>query len=699
MSQNISLTLTLGGNGGQQLTSLLQNITRQSSQFNNNMSAASRTASSLNSSLSSAARNMQTLARGANSLSTALQRTGGITTQITTNLNNISLSRQTQQLAQFNQQLQQTIQQARNLNSTLSNLNMPNLPGGGSGGSGGGGGMGPDPGRYRWLGRTGGMIAAGAAGIYAAGRIIADPIQQARDLDIWARRQANTTIGRDLNNPGYQADVVARRIAMTKSLVRDVVATSNAAGTDLESGQAVYERLIASGLYNANENDSPQEKARKAAMLKADALLAAKGAYITGGDPGDTSNIVIQARNRGYDPQRLLSAAMVASQEGSFEIANLGRYLPTMLAYMGERKADPYGALAELLGASQVVAKVSGTPNEAGVASYNLLKKLTDNSTQNHFGDFGIDLGQELVKGALQKKSPLTVVREQTQRVWAMDPSLQVMNKKLASTTDEEQRKRLQDSIAQQQENITGKLFREMRSGRAIRGILLNTGEMNRIAQASNNPGQVFAENSAVVTSSADAGFNAASNANALNQFNAFGGMAGELGKLGKTFADLSAQYPALAAGLTAGAEAGKAAGAGLMAAAGSAWLFSRAAGTAAGASALGGVAGAAGMAIKGLGALAGALIAWEAGKAAGNYINDNWLSDDAKDVIGAIATGVRGLDPFTEGGREARAALKQRGDEQRQEMQLKIDGRDVKTSVETRQARDSRRGGGAGQW
>lgn len=698
MSQNISLTLTLGGNGGQQLTNLLQNITRQSSQFNNNMSAASRTASSLNSSLSSAARNMQTLARGANSLSTALQRTGGITTQITTNLNNISLNRQTQQLAQFNQQLQQTIQQARNLNSTLSNLNMPTLPGGGSGGSGGGGGMGPDPGRYRWLGRTGGMIAAGAAGIYAAGRIIADPVQQARDLDIWARRQANTTIGRDLTNPGYQADVVARRIAMTKSLVRDVVQTANAAGTDLESGQAVYERLIASGLYNANENDSAQEKARKAAMLKSDALLAAKGAYITGGDPADTSNIVIQARNRGYDPQRLMSAAMVSSQEGSFEIANFGRYLPTLLAYMGERKADPYGALAELLGASQVVAKVSGTPSEAGVASYNLLKKLTDNSTQNHFGDYGIDLGQELVKGALQKKTPLTVVREQTQRVWAMDPSLQAMNAKLAETTDPEKRKTIQDAIAQQQENITGKLFRELRSGRAIRGILLNTSEMQRIAQASNNPGQVFDENSAVVTSSADAGFNAASNANALNQFNAFDGMAGKLGELGKQFADLSSKYPALAAGLTAGAQAGKAAGAGLMAAAGSAWLFSRAAGTAAGASALGGVAGAAGAAIKGLGALAGALIAWEAGKAAGNYINDNWLSDDTKDVIGAIATGVRGLDPFTEGGQEARDALRQRGKEQ---MQLNIDGRDVKASVETRQARDSRRGGGAGagQW
>ncbi|CNJ91935.1 Phage-related minor tail protein [Yersinia mollaretii] len=482
------------------------------------------------------------------------------------------------------------------------------------------------------------MLGSGAAavvgGITAASAVLAQPVRNQMSYDRRISMMANTA---------YAERGVEGRLEGKKELgglVRNAVTVG---GGTKESAADTLDAMLASGAVSMDS-------------VKALLPVIQKYATATGADPKDLSNIAIRLKQtfdvKDEDIGKALNMAIVAGQEGSFELADMAKYLPGQLASASSAGMRGLDDFSTLLALNQTSAITAGNSDEAGNNTANLLAKLNSRDTSMalakiKYNGKGIDLPGSLAHAKDKGINSVDAFVGIVDKVVSGDKKYQELQNQLRNTKGGERAQILESMAKILEGSSVGKVIADQQALKALIGYRANRDYAKDVVKKSNEQRNLTAGESA-----GDINFSVMSNANDVKaeQFNnakdfaemdAIKPLSDILGTLSKNLTDYSNEYPGLTTAVVGATDGIKAMGAAAVAFAGLRFLTG------------GGGAGGGGIGAPGtLGKMAGNSIAVPllyitAGSVAISTVRDALREDFAKkDMAGkvdSISTGTSG--------------------------------------------------------
>ncbi|HIH9847651.1 TPA: phage tail tape measure protein [Klebsiella pneumoniae] len=282
----------------------------------------------------------------------------------------------------------------------------------------------------------GGNVTAFAGGIAAAGAIVAPSVRNQMTYEQRLASMANTAFA--------EQNTAGRRAGMRSmdQLIRRSVAVG---GGNKETAANTLDALLASGAveYNSAERLLP--------MLQ-------KYSTATGADSKDLAMIAIRLKQtfglKDSDIPKALNMAISAGQAGSFELADMAKYLPEQLANASSIGMKGLDDFATLLGLNQASAITAGTSDKAGNNVINLLGKISSQDASNaaariKINGKGIDLPGSLAAAQGKGMNALDAFSAIVDKIVAQNPGYQKLEKQLKNTSDDPSRLRIMDSQLQ----------------------------------------------------------------------------------------------------------------------------------------------------------------------------------------------------------------------------------------------------------
>lgn len=282
----------------------------------------------------------------------------------------------------------------------------------------------------------GGNVTAFAGGIAAAGAIVAPSVRNQMTYEQRLASMANTAFA--------EQNTAGRRAGMRSmdQLIRRSVAVG---GGNKETAANTLDALLASGAveYNSAERLLP--------MLQ-------KYSTVTGADSKDLAMIAIRLKQtfglKDSDIPKALNMAISAGQAGSFELADMAKYLPEQLANASSIGMKGLDDFATLLGLNQASAITAGTSDKAGNNVINLLGKISSQDASNaaariKINGKGIDLPGSLAAAQGKGMNALDAFSAIVDKIVAQNPGYQKLEKQLKNTPDDPSRLRIMDSQLQ----------------------------------------------------------------------------------------------------------------------------------------------------------------------------------------------------------------------------------------------------------
>lgn len=282
----------------------------------------------------------------------------------------------------------------------------------------------------------GGNVTAFAGGIAAAGAIVAPSVRNQMTYEQRLASMANTAFA--------EQSTAGRRAGMRSmdQLIRRSVAVG---GGNKETAANTLDALLASGAveYNSAESLLP--------MLQ-------KYSTATGADSKDLAMIAIRLKQtfglKDSDIPKALNMAISAGQAGSFELADMAKYLPEQLANASSIGMKGLDDFATLLGLNQASAITAGTSDKAGNNVINLLGKISSQDASNaaariKINGKGIDLPGSLAAAQGKGMNALDAFSAIVDKIVAQNPGYQKLEKQLKNTPDDPSRLRIMDSQLQ----------------------------------------------------------------------------------------------------------------------------------------------------------------------------------------------------------------------------------------------------------
>lgn len=282
----------------------------------------------------------------------------------------------------------------------------------------------------------GGNVTAFAGGIAAAGAIVAPSVSNQMSYEQRLASMANTAFA-EKNTAGRRAGMQSM-----DQLIRRSVAVG---GGNKETAANTLDALLASG---AVEYDSAE---RLLPMLQ-------KYSTATGADSKDLAMIAIRLKQtfglKDSDIPKALNMAISAGQAGSFELADMAKYLPEQLANASSIGMKGLDDFATLLGLNQASAITAGTSDKAGNNVINLLGKISSQDASNaaariKINGKGIDLPGSLAAAQGKGMNALDAFSAIVDKIVAQNPGYQKLEKQLKNTPDAPSRRRIMDSQLQ----------------------------------------------------------------------------------------------------------------------------------------------------------------------------------------------------------------------------------------------------------
>ncbi|HDH1795890.1 TPA: phage tail tape measure protein [Klebsiella quasipneumoniae subsp. similipneumoniae] len=282
----------------------------------------------------------------------------------------------------------------------------------------------------------GGNVTAFAGGIAAAGAIVAPSVRNQMTYEQRLASMANTAFA-EQNTAGRRAGMHSM-----DQLIRRSVAVG---GGNKETAANSLDALLASG---AVEYDSAE---RLLPMLQ-------KYSTATGADSKDLAMIAIRLKQtfglKDSDIPKALNMAISAGQAGSFELADMAKYLPEQLANASSIGMKGLDDFATLLGLNQASAITAGTSDKAGNNVINLLGKISSQDASNaaariKINGKGIDLPGSLAAAQGKGMNALDAFSAIVDKIVAQNPGYQKLEKQLKNTPDDPSRLRIMDSQLQ----------------------------------------------------------------------------------------------------------------------------------------------------------------------------------------------------------------------------------------------------------
>ncbi|EOF4706324.1 phage tail tape measure protein [Klebsiella oxytoca] len=282
----------------------------------------------------------------------------------------------------------------------------------------------------------GGNVTAFAGGVAAAGAIVAPSVSNQMYYEQRLARMANTAFSGD--------DIAGKRKAMTNmdQLIRRTVSVG---GGSKETAAETLDALLASGAVDYSS---------------AEKLLPTLQKYstATGADSKDLAMIAIRLKQtfglKDSDIPKALNMAISAGQAGSFELADMAKYLPEQLANASSIGMKGLDDFATLLGLNQASAITAGTSDKAGNNVINLLGKISSQDASNaaariKINGKGIDLPGSLAAAQGKGMNALDAFSAIVDKIVAQNPGYQKLEKQLKNTSDDPSRRRIMDSQLQ----------------------------------------------------------------------------------------------------------------------------------------------------------------------------------------------------------------------------------------------------------
>lgn len=222
-----------------------------------------------------------------------------------------------------------------------------------------------------------------AAGGYVASRAMAQPIAFERRI----AQMANTAFAEE--------GLAGRRAGMAQ--LRGAVDSAVRQGGGSRDGAAeALDKMLASGAIK------PGDAMRLLPVLQ-------KFATASGASSADLSDIAIRGIQQGFfkpeQVEQALDKALVAGQMGGFELKDMARWLPQLMANAAGMKS--MGGYERILASAQASAVTAGNKDQAGNNLVNLLAKLNSQDTVQDFKKLGIDLSGSLAKARENGQLPL----------------------------------------------------------------------------------------------------------------------------------------------------------------------------------------------------------------------------------------------------------------------------------------------------
>jgi len=290
-------------------------------------------------------------------------------------------------------------------------------------------------GAVKGLGQAGAGAAAGA-GVAAAA--LRQPIAFEKRL----ARMANTA---------YADRDVAGRIAGKKELEGAVNTAVRQGGGDRDQAAEALDAMLASGAVKADS---------------ANRLLPTiqKFATASGAGSGEIAEIVIRGVQQKFFSEgqagEALDKAMAAGQAGGFELKDMAKWLPKMMALGSGMKS--MGGYEQILTYAQAAAITAGSKDEAGNNLVNLLQKLNSQDTQKDFAKLGIDLTGTLTRAREKGKLPLEAFAELVEKqVVGKDKRYAGLKAKLGKAQGTERQQILSDMADLANASAVGKVVQD----------------------------------------------------------------------------------------------------------------------------------------------------------------------------------------------------------------------------------------------
>lgn len=286
-------------------------------------------------------------------------------------------------------------------------------------------------------------VAAGgaAAGAFYAGKALTD---KPMDYSMQLAHMSNTAFGdRDLKG----------RQAGKAELDNTIVKAIREGGGTREQGAQTLDALIASGAV-------PIETAKR--MLPS--LMKASSA--SGADAGAIGNIAIKAMQTFKISEEqvpeILDIAMKAGQAGGFELKDMAKWLPQMMAAGKLSGLQGVEGFRRIVSGAQASAITSGSKDEAGNNVVNLLAKINSQDTQKDFAKQGYNLTDKLMGARSKGVNSIDAFVGFVDEIAAKDPKYVALQKKLANATTKDEKTETTEALASLLEgNAVGKVIQD----------------------------------------------------------------------------------------------------------------------------------------------------------------------------------------------------------------------------------------------
>ncbi|MDR4896009.1 phage tail tape measure protein [Yersinia kristensenii] len=410
------------------------------------------------------------------------------------------------------------------------------------------------------------MLGSGAAavvgGITAASAVLAQPVRNQMSYDARIAKMTNTAYA--------ERGVEGRLEGKTelRGLVRNAV---DVGGGTKESAADTLDAMLASGAVSMDS-------------VKTLLPVIQKYATATGADPKDLANIAIRLKQsfdiKDEDIGKALNMAIVAGQEGSFELADMAKHLPGQLASASSAGMSGLDDLSTLLALNQTSAITAGNSDEAGNNTSNLLAKLNSRDTamslaKIKYNGKGIDLPGSLAHAKEKGFNSVDAFVGIVDKVVAGDKKYQELQSQLHNAKGSERAQILASMSKILEGSSVGKVIADQQALKALIGYRANRDYANDVVKKTNEQRSLKAGESAgdinfaVVSDGNDFKTEQFNNAKDFAEMDAIKPLSDILGTLSKNLTDYSREYPGLTTAVVGATDGIKAMGAAAVAFAG----------------------------------------------------------------------------------------------------------------------------------
>ncbi len=291
----------------------------------------------------------------------------------------------------------------------------------------------------------------------------------------------------------------------------------------------------------------------------------------SGADSKDLAAIALSLKRAGVSEDRLpamLSKTIRSGQLGGFELSDMAKTLPEAMALAKKLGITGEAGFERLLVSMQSSVLTAGTKSAAANNLANLLGKVDSQDTAADFKKLGINLTDELAKGAGRGETTIDTFVSLIDRVVQKDPKMKALAResdRLATVAGDKKNPQREEALKRMQEiYASGAIGKVLQDRQALMGFLAEKEGRAGAAPLANrvrdgikaDNGQELATSYAVMNDTASVQAQRLANANAEGQDRMLIGAGSPFKPLLQSVTAAAEEFPVLTASVTAAAGA-----------------------------------------------------------------------------------------------------------------------------------------------